>query len=203
MLLRISTPALLLFASLLGSVACTPRYSINPEKFAGKNVDEKGLVTVGSQDLLDVRVFGEPELSGPFRVTRRGMIRVPLIGLVHIAGLTPTEIEEKLRKELQRFLRDPQVTVVVKDYLSKKIFVFGEVNRPGTFAYESNMSIVQAITLAGGFTKSAWKNRTSVTRIIDGVEKKIEIPVEAIGEGSQKNFELRPGDIVFVPESPL
>src|SRR5262249_10155354 len=170
MLVRTFTPTLLLFTCLLGSVACTPRYSINPEKFAGKNVDAKELVTVGSQDFLEVRVFGEPELSGPFRVTRRGNIRFPLIGLVQIAGLTPTEIEGRLRKELLRFLRDPQVTVVVKDYLSKKIFVFGEVNRPGTFAYESNMSIVQAITLAGGFTKAAWKNRTSVTRIIDGAE---------------------------------
>ena len=77
------------------------------------------------------------------------------------------------------------------------------MNKPGTFAYEPNMSIVQIITLAGGFTKTAYKNKTNVTRLIAGQEKKIQVPVEAIGEGSQRNFVLKPGDIVFVPESPL
>jgi polysaccharide export outer membrane protein len=63
------------------------------------------------------------------------------------------------------------------------------------------MSIIQAITLANGFTKIASKNSTSVTRIIEGEEKKIRVPVEDIGVGREKNFPLRPGDIVFVPES--
>jgi polysaccharide export outer membrane protein len=65
------------------------------------------------------------------------------------------------------------------------------------------MNIIQAITIAGGFTRTAWRNRTNVTRIVGGEEQKIQVPVEAIGEGTQKNFALKPGDIIFVPESPL
>src|SRR5262249_43318124 len=142
--------------------------------------------------------------SGTYRVTENGVIRFPLIGLITVRGLTPTEVEEEIRRRLDDgYLRDPQVTVFVKEFNSKKIYIFGEVSRPGTFTYEPNMSIIQAITLAGGFTKAAWKNRTHVTRLINGQESRIEVPVEAIGEGTQKNFLLKPGDIVFVPESPL
>jgi polysaccharide export outer membrane protein len=91
--------------------------------------------------------------------------------------------------------------VLIREYNSKKIFVFGEVQKPGTFPYEENMSIVQAITLAGGFTKIASKNGTQVTRIVEGREQKVRVPVEDIGVGRERNFSLKPGDIVFVPES--
>jgi len=188
----------------LSPAACKPGYSVNPTSFAGTKIDAKTMVTLGPGDVFEVRIFGENELSGTFRVTARGKIRFPLVGLVSVDGKTPTEVEEQLRIELgQKYLRDPQVTVYVKEFNSKKIFVFGEVQKPGTFAYEPNMSIVQIITLAGGFTRTAYKNKTNVTRIIDGREKKIQVPVEAIGEGREQNFKLRPGDIVFVPESPL
>jgi protein involved in polysaccharide export with SLBB domain len=89
----------------------------------------------------------------------------------------------------------------VREYNSKKVFVFGEVQKPGTFPFEGDMSIVQVITLAGGFTKQAARNNTNVTRIVDGQEQKIRVPVEDIGVGRERNFLLRPGDIVFVPES--
>jgi polysaccharide export outer membrane protein len=91
--------------------------------------------------------------------------------------------------------------VFLKEYNSKKVFVFGEVQKPGTFPFEENMSIVQAITLAGGFGKLASKNAVIVTRQVGGEERKIKVAVESIGEGREKNFALRPGDIVYVPES--
>lgn len=198
----------ILFSSILGSVilgACTPRYSVNPSTFQGsQGVDPKAFVTLGPGDVFEVRVYGEPDLSGVFRVNQRGLLRFPLVGLVKVEGLTPTEVEDLLRRKLDEgYLRNPQVTVFLKEFNSKKIYVFGEVNRPGTFPYEANMSIIQAITAAGGFSKSAWKNRTNVTRIVNGTERKIQVPVEAIGEGTQKNFLLKPGDIIFVPESPI
>jgi polysaccharide export outer membrane protein len=93
------------------------------------------------------------------------------------------------------------VSVLIREYNSKKVFVFGEVQKPGTFPFEDNMSIVQAITLAGGFTKQASKNSASVTRLVNGHEEKIRVPVEDIGTGRERNFLLEPGDIVFVPES--
>jgi polysaccharide export outer membrane protein len=184
---------------------CTPRYSMNPATFQGtRSPNPKALLTLGPGDIFDVRVYNEPDISGSYRITGQGFIRFPLVGLLKVEGLTPTQIEELLRKRLEDgYLRDPQVMVFVKEFNSKKVFVFGEVNRPGTFVFEPQMNIIQAITLAGGFTRTAWKNRTNVTRLIQGEEKKIQVPVEAIGEGREKNFDLRPGDIIFVPESPL
>ena len=98
-------------------------------------------------------------------------------------------------------MRDPQVSVLVKEYNSKKVFVFGEVQKPGTFIFEDGMSIVQAVTIAGGFTKTAARNSTSVTRHIRGQEVKVKVNVQDIALGKAPNFTLEPGDIVYVPES--
>ncbi|MBX5484370.1 MAG: polysaccharide biosynthesis/export family protein [Myxococcaceae bacterium] len=158
--------------------------------------------TVGSGDLLEVRVFQEPDLSGAYRISPEGTIDFPLCGKVRLQGKTSSESADALRQCLANgYLKRPQVTVLVREYTSKKVFVFGEVQKPGTFPYEENMSVIQAITLAGGFTKLAAKNNTNVTRLVSGKEVKIRIPVEDIGVGREKNFLLQPGDIVFVPES--
>src|SRR6266851_5164578 len=103
--------------------------------------------------------------------------------------------------ESKGYLKNPQVSVLLRESNSKKVFVFGEVQKPGTFAYDDNMSIIQAITIAGGFTKTAAKNNASVTRLVAGQEKKIRVAVEDIGVGREPNFLLKPGDIIFVPES--
>jgi protein involved in polysaccharide export with SLBB domain len=119
-----------------------------------------------------------------------------------VGGLTPNGAAEALRACLaQDFMRDPQVSVLVKEYNSKKVFVFGEVQKPGTFTFEDGMSIVQAVTLAGGFTRSAAQNSTSVTRRVNGAEVKMKVTVQDIALGKAPNFTLEPGDIVFVPES--
>jgi polysaccharide export outer membrane protein len=93
------------------------------------------------------------------------------------------------------------VSIFIKEYNSKKISVFGQVNKPGTFKYEDKMSVTQAVSMAGGFTKMAAKDDTNVTRIEEGEEKKYPVPVESIAQGQAKNFYLQPGDIVYVPES--
>ena len=158
--------------------------------------------TLGTGDLLDVRVFDEADLSGPYRISPEGTIDFPLCGKVKVAGLTSSGVADTLTQCLAHgYLKHPNVTVLVREYNSKKVFVFGEVNKPGTFAYEENMSVIQAVTLAGGFTKLAAKNSANVTRTIAGHEVKIHVPIEDIGVGREKNFTLQPGDILFVPES--
>jgi len=158
--------------------------------------------TLGVGDVFEVKVFGEPELSGVYRVSSDGVINFPLVGKVKAEGRSPTELSDALTARLKDgFLRNPQVSIFVKDYNSKKIFVFGEVQKPGTFGYDDDMTIIQAITNAGGFLKTAAKNKVSVTRIEDGVEKRVFLSVEEIGRGKEKNFFMKPGDIVFVPES--
>lgn len=157
--------------------------------------------TMGPGDLVEVRVFQEPDHSGVWRVSPEGTIDYPLCGKVELAGRTSSTAADALRECLARYLRRPQVSVLIREYNSKKIFVFGEVQKPGTFPYEGEMTVIQAITLAGGFTKLAAQNNTNVTRLVDGQERKIRVPVEDIGVGREKNFQLQPGDIVFVPES--
>jgi protein involved in polysaccharide export with SLBB domain len=157
--------------------------------------------TLGPGDMVEVRVFQEPDHSGVWRVSPEGTIDYPLCGKVELAGRTSSTAADALRECLSRYLRRPQVSVLIREYNSKKIFVLGEVQKPGTFPYEGEMTIIQAITLAGGFTKLAAQNNTHVTRLVDGQERKIRVPVEDIGVGREKNFQLQPGDIVFVPES--
>lgn len=158
--------------------------------------------SLGPGDLIEVRVFEEADLSGPYRVAPGGTIDFPLCGKVQVQGLNTSATADVLTKCLgEKYLKHPQVTVLLREYNSKKIFVFGEVQKPGTFPYEEDMSIIQAITMAGGFTKVASKNDIAVTRQVEGKETKIRVPVADIGTGREKNFRLQPGDIVFVPES--
>ena len=158
--------------------------------------------TLGPNDLIEVRVYQEPELSGIYQVGPQGDIMFPLCKQVVVRGLTANGAAEKLRDCLsQGYLRSPQVSVLVKEFNSRKVFVFGEVQKPGTFAFEDGMSVVQALTLAGGFTKQAAQNSTSVTRLIKGQEVKMKVNVQDIALGKAANFTLEPGDIVYVPES--
>ncbi len=157
---------------------------------------------LGAGDLIDIKVYQEVDLTGAYRVSIEGTIDFPLCGKVTIAGQTSSRVADMITECLARgFLKNPQVSVLLKESNSKKVFVFGEVQKPGTFAYDDNMSIIQAITVAGGFTKTAAKNNASVTRLVAGQEKKIRVAVEDIGVGREPNFLLKPGDIIFVPES--
>lgn len=157
--------------------------------------------TLAAGDFLEVRVYQEPDLSGSFRVSAEGFIDFPLCGKVRVAGLTPDASALALTDCLRSgYLRRPQVVVLVKEFNSKKIFVFGDVPKPGAFAYEEGMTIVQALSQAGGFNKTASKNGVNVVRVLEGREIKVPVKVEEIINGREKNFGLLPGDIVFVPE---
>jgi len=157
--------------------------------------------TLGPGDLVDVRVFQEPDHSGVWAVSPEGTIDYPLCGKVHLAGRTSGTAADALRDCLTRYLRHPEVSVAIREYNSKKVFVFGEVQKPGTFSYEEGMTIIEAVTMAGGFTKLASPNGTQVARQDEGQQLKIRVPVKDIRDGAEKNFTLRPGDIVYVPES--
>ncbi|WP_257454708.1 polysaccharide biosynthesis/export family protein [Archangium lipolyticum] len=157
--------------------------------------------TLGAGDLVDVRVYQEPEHSGVWAVSPEGTIDYPLCGKIHLAGLTSGTAADALRQCLARYLRHPDVSVAIREYNSKKVFVFGEVQKPGTFTYVEGMTIIEAITMAGGLTKLASPNGTHVARQAEGQQQKIRVPVKDIRDGLEKNFSLRPGDIVFVPES--
>ncbi|WNG39101.1 polysaccharide export protein [Archangium violaceum] len=157
--------------------------------------------TLGAGDLVDVRVYQEPDHSGVWALSTEGTIDYPLCGKIHLAGRTSGTAADALRECLARYLKHPEVSVVIREYNSKKVFVFGEVQKPGTFSYEEGMTVIEAITLAGGLTKVASPNGTQVARQTEGQQLKIRVPVKDIRDGAEKNFPLQPGDIIFVPES--
>lgn len=162
----------------------------------------KSAVALGPDDVFEVRVFQEEELSSLYRVSNKGTINFPLIGEVVVEGKTPSVIEKEISERLEKdYLKKAYVSIFVKEFNSKKIFVFGEVKKPGTFRYEDKMSIIQAITLAGGLTQTASKSNVSITRIVQGIEKHVTIEVDKIWKGEEANFLLKPGDIIFVPET--
>jgi polysaccharide export outer membrane protein len=183
----------------LALAACPPARTAPPPPMLP--VDNQSDTALGPGDVFNVDVFGEKELSGKFRVAADGTIDYPFAGRLKVAGLTPPRVASLLREKLaDGYLKDPNVSVFVESYNSKKISVFGQVTKPGTFNYMNNMSIVEAITLAGGFTPLAAKNSITVTRTERGKSQRFVVPGEEIGEGKASNYLLRPGDVVFVPE---
>ena len=152
-------------------------------------------------DTFDVKVYGETDLSGNYRVNAEGTITMPLAGVIKVLGLTQTEAGKRISDRLaDGILRNPQVIVTMKELASKKIYIIGQVAKPGTFSYTPLMNVLEAITGAGGFTPLAAKNDTTITRSEDGKKTIVKIPVEEIGEGKAKNVYLKPGDIINVPE---
>jgi polysaccharide export outer membrane protein len=157
--------------------------------------------SLGPGDVFDVRVYDEPQLSGIYRVAADGSIAFPLIGTLAVDGETPPAVGKLIQAKLaQGYLRSPQVTIFLREQNSKKVSVLGQVAKPGTFTYTDNMTVIEAVALAGGFTPIAAKNDTVVTRSERGQKVRLQVKVEAISEGQERNFCLRPGDIVFVPE---
>lgn len=156
---------------------------------------------LGVGDVFEVRVFGEADLSGSHRVGADGSITFPLAGVIKVEGLEPQAAAKKIAERLaDGILRNPQVSVLVKDQTSKKVVVMGQVSKPGTYSYSPAMTILEAITLAGGFTASSAKNDTTITRTESGKKSTVRVPVSSIGEGRARNVYVRPGDIISVPE---
>jgi polysaccharide export outer membrane protein len=156
--------------------------------------------SLGPGDLFDVRVFGEPDLSNTYRVGPEGTIDYPLVGKIQVAGLLSTEAAALLRDKLAAFVHSPQVSVLVKEMNSKRVVVYGQVQKPGTFPYSDAMTVVQAISLAGGFTAMAARERVIISRRDKQKQEAVEVNVREIADGHAPNRFVSPGDEVYVPE---
>jgi len=156
---------------------------------------------IGIDDTFDVRVYGEPDLTGTFRVATDGTIDYPLAGRVQVAGLRTGEIQKMLVTKLKDgYLKDPQVIVTIKERNSQKISVLGQVSKPGQVSYYPNMTIVDAIASAGGFTGIAAKNSVTLRREVAGTIQSHIFPVADISEGRSPNVMVLPGDVLVVDE---
>lgn len=190
---------LLLAASTLASVSCY-RNRAAPVP-AGQIEDLIPDDAIGVDDMFDVRVFGEPDLSSVYRVAADGTIDFPLAGRVHVAGLRTGEIQGRLAERLRAgYMKNPQITVTMKEWNSRKVSVLGQVQKPGPVAYHPHMTIVDAIALAGGFTGIAAKNSVSLRREAGGHVQSRVYPVADITEGRSTNIPVLPGDVLVVEE---
>jgi len=155
-------------------------------------------------DRFEVRVFGEDSIGGGFQVQENGSIDFPLIGRVHVQGTTQGELAAMLESELRDgYLRNPQVTVIMTGRENLEVSVLGEVQRPGTFSYIEKLTLVQAISDAGGLKELAQARRVKLTRKGPTGTGTYEVSLKAITEGRAEDILLQPGDIIFVPLAPI
>lgn len=191
-----------LLCSVVWAAGCAPQAPVTGYEGLNATIHEKlETIGLGPGDVFTVNVYGEKALSGQHQISPEGTVDVPLIGRLTVTGLTPSEIARSIKERLlDGYLKSPYVSVYVKEYNSKKIFVLGMVKKPGTFPYTGGMNVVEAVTLAGGFTETANANFVVVTRKQGDEEQRIPVPVEKISKGLAANLELQAGDIVFVPD---
>ena len=161
---------------------------------------------LGPEDVLEVAVWRNQDLSRTVVIRPDGMISLPLIGDVHASGSTAAQVADRIAKRLMEFKENPSVSVSVKDVNSYFIYVTGEVTRPGKYPLRSYATVLQGVSLAGGFTPFASKNKMVVVRTVkgsNGEERQIRIPARyddlVKGDGPIGNFTLISGDTIVVP----
>ena len=152
---------------------------------------------LGSEDLIECFVYKEPELTATAVVRPDGMISLPLVGEIQATGKTAIELQAEITSKLLEFIADPVVSVIVKEINSPKISVFGEVRKPDVFPIKQQMTVLNAIALAGGFTEFAKRDRVIVIRTGSSGQERIKLNVERLLKDGTP-FYLQASDTVFV-----
>jgi len=157
---------------------------------------------IGRQDLLEIRVFDVEDLNQTVRVGDDGSISMPLIGLLLVNGLTKTDLERKIATLLEeRYVRDPQVTVFVKEYESKRVAVSGAVKRPGSYEMLGRKTLLEMLSLAGGLDKDLGRQIIIFRGRQDGSTERISSDLERLVYEADPalNVIVEAGDIIYVP----
>ena len=158
--------------------------------------------TVGPGDVFVMEVVGEKELPREYMIASDGTVDLPFLQTVHVAGLEPQEIARLIRKLLieKQILSDPSVVVQVKEYNSRRVTVMGQVAKPGLFPYTTGMTLIQALSQAGGVTGIANVDKVNLTRRVDGGSRTVVVSIGSIMEGRAPDIPLQSGDRIFVHE---
>jgi polysaccharide export outer membrane protein len=159
-------------------------------------VDPKAYV-IGAEDVISIRVWHEPENSGQFIVRPDGKVSVPLVGEIQAAGLTPEKLSLNIAESLQKIMVHPEVTVGVERVNSKKYYIQGEVNKPGSYPLVIDTTVLEALVNAGGFRDFA---NTKKIVILRGSERlKFNYHEVTHGKKMEQNILVKPGDQIIVP----
>jgi polysaccharide biosynthesis/export protein len=157
--------------------------------------------TIGPEDVLGVHFWRDQEMSGEVTVRPDGMITLPLVGDIRAAGLSPELLKNEIEKAASRLITEPSVTVAVKQINSLKVFITGEVTKPGPYPLTGPRTVMQLIAVAGGLLEYADKDNIVVLRTVNGQQKSYKFRYSDVsrGKGLEQNIELLPGDTVVVP----
>ena len=155
---------------------------------------------IGPEDILDISVWKNPELSRTVPVRPDGKVSLPLVNDIQAAGLTPATLREQVTERLAEFIPTPEVSVMVREVHSRKVAVVGAVKTPGRFELKSPMTVLEVIALAQGFTDFASRDRIVVLRQNGTTTVRVPFNYRKIADGiDQDNFFVKPGDVVVVP----
>jgi polysaccharide export outer membrane protein len=173
-------------------------------KAAGQPANAAGMSNdsyiIGSSDMLSVTVWKQPTLSGALLVRPDGKISMPLLGDVEASGLKPMVLAAQITEKLKKFIKDPEVAVVVTSIHNDYVYLLGEVGKKGPVVMTPNMTLLEALSSAGGLTDFANKKKIYVLRTVDGKQKRIPVNYKKALKGDENyNISLSPGDTIVVP----
>ncbi len=165
-----------------------------------KGIDSEKYI-IGPEDILYIHVWREDALSRTVPVRMDGFISLPLINEIKAAGLTPLQLKEELTLRFKEFIENPTVSVIVMEANSFKVYVSGQVRNPGVYRLRSEMTLLQIIPMAGGFTDWANQKKILIIRKEGGREKRFIVNYKKLIEGDEfeSNITLKAGDTVIVP----
>ncbi len=156
---------------------------------------------IGASDVLDISVWKEPDFTRTVPVRPDGKISLPLLNDIDAAGLTPVQLATAITAKLRKYVNDPQVTVIVTVINSQHVYVVGEVTRPGAFPLLPNMTVLRALSGAGGFTRFANLKNIQVLRKENSQTLTFAFNYKDVvrGKHSEQDILLKPGDTIVVP----
>lgn len=172
------------------------------DELLARGQEESKDYIVGIGDVLRVDVWKEPDVSvDAVSVRSDGKISIPLVKEVFAAGLSPLQLEDVLTQKLRQYINNPVVTVIVMEVRSQRIFIVGNVSGSGMLPLEPGLTVMKAIGLAGGLTEFARRKKIFVLREVGGQQQKLPFDYQSVlsGKNPELDFELRPGDTIFVP----
>ena len=172
-----------------------------PLKKDAQAVVDKERYVIGPEDVLYIHVWREEALSRKVPVRMDGNISLPLIHEIKAAGLTPLQLEAAITEKLKGFYENPNVSVIVEEANSFKVYISGEVMKPGVYRLREETTILQIIPMAGGFTDWAKQKKILIIRKEDGKEKRLIVDYKKAmkGDDPNSNIVLRSGDTIIVP----
>jgi protein involved in polysaccharide export with SLBB domain len=158
--------------------------------------------TLGIGDVFELYIVGEERLPKFYTVASNGTADLPYIKRTHVVGLEPEELAELVRKKLMEgeILTNPDVSVSVKEYNSKRVEVLGEVQKPGSLPLQPGMTLLRAISLAGGFNSIADKDEVTIRRKVKGGVKAVTVSVDAIIDNKIPDVPLQAGDSINIAQ---